>query len=201
MKYLALGDSYTIGEAVEQSGSFPYQLASQIQAKTGNVFTEIKTIAKTGWTTDELQEAILQQSPASDYDLVTLLIGVNNQYRSYSMFQYSKELDALLRQAISFAKGKASHVLLIGIPDYGCTPFGAGQAQHIDAELKRYNFMCKETADRYSVTFVPIFEISKLASSQPALIASDQLHPSAMMYELWVNEIIPHAMRMVNEPY
>lgn len=197
MKYLALGDSYTIGEAVPQSGSFPYQLAKGLEEKNIGNFSEVRVIAKTGWTTDELKAAIEAARPASDYDLVTLLIGVNNQYRGYPLAQFEKDFGDLLKSAISFAKGKPNHVLVVAIPDYGCTPFGAEKATQIERQLLDYNRVCSQIALYREVEFVDIFDVSKKAKSQPELVAEDQLHPSQKMYSLWVEEILPKAEKIV----
>ena len=200
MKYLALGDSYTIGESVPTNGSFPFQLAKALEKNKLTAFGEVKVIAKTGWTTDELKEAISNAKLTSDYDLVSLLIGVNNQYRGYSLAQFEKEFEELLRLAIGFAKGKNSHVVVVAIPDYGCTPFGAEKATQIDAELKQYNRICAQTAKQYGVEFVDTYKTSKRAKLESELLANDQLHPSQKMYTLWVDEILPIAEKIIQLP-
>ena len=200
MKYLALGDSYTIGETVPKNGSFPFQLAKALEKNALTAFDEVKVIAKTGWTTDELKEAISTANPNSDYDLVSLLIGVNNQYRGYPINQFDKEFEELLKLAIGFAKGKNSNVVVVAIPDYGCTPFGAEKANQIDVELKQYNQICAQKAKKYGVAFVNTYKTSKRAKSESELIADDQLHPSQKMYTLWVNEILPIAEKIIQLP-
>lgn len=191
LRYLALGDSYTIGEAVEQPGTFPFQLANRIEKATPIHFSEIKVVAKTGWTTNELQEGIKRAKPKGPYDLVTLLIGVNNQYRGYELGQYQKEFAELLHQAIGFAGNRADRVIVVAIPDYGCTPFGAEMAEKIDRELKVYNDIAQEISQKAGVAFVDIFPISKKAAHDASLIAEDKLHPSASMYTLWTEAIFP----------
>ena len=189
MKYLALGDSYTIGESVNQTETFPYQLVTKLSSDSDLTFEAPKMIAKTGWTTGELLKGIKQARPKSDFDLVTLLIGVNNQYRAYSIEEYKTELQTLINQTIQFANGNASHVILVSIPDYGVTPFGKEMAQKIDLELRAFNQVGKELAMKNHLHWVDIFQISKAAEQKPDLLASDNLHPSEKMYQLWVEEI------------
>ena len=197
--YLALGDSYTIGEAVAADQSFPAQLASKLEAGINRSCKKLKIIAKTGWTTDELQKGIQRAKPGSGYDLVTLLIGVNNQYRSYGQDQYKKEFTELLNQAISFASGNQSKVIVVTIPDYGCTPFGAEMAEKIYSDLIWYNETATDIAGSSGVEVVDIFAISRRAKSEPELIASDKLHPSAEMYTIWAEAILPLATRILSE--
>lgn len=197
IRYLALGDSYTIGESVEQAGTFPYQLVERLTKELHLSFSEIKVVAKTGWTTAELQEGIKRAKPKGHYQLVTLLIGVNNQYRGYPIETYKKEFSELLNQAIGFAGGEKSRVIVVTIPDYGCTPFGAEMAVKIDKELREYNQAAKEICDKNGVKWTDIFEISKRAKKQSELIATDNLHPSAAMYSLWANEIFPLAQSIL----
>lgn len=199
IRYLALGDSYTIGESVEQSGTFPFQLATDLEKVSDLRFGEIKVIAKTGWTTAELKEGIKRAKPKGTFQLVTLLIGVNNQYRGYDLAIYKREFEELLNQAVDFAGGKKSHVIVVSIPDYGCTPFGAEMAEKIDKELKVYNETARLIAAKNSVAWVNIFPASKLALTDPSLIAADNLHPSAAMYSLWVKEILPVATHILTK--
>ena len=123
ISYLALGDSYTIGESVPEDERWPVILSNEL-SESGIEVNDPLIIAKTGWTTDELQNAIKEQNPANDYDLVSLLIGVNNQYRGYPIDQYKKEFKQLLLQAVSFANGDTTRVFVVSIPNYGVTPFG-----------------------------------------------------------------------------
>lgn len=191
--YLALGDSYTIGECVSQEFSFPAQLVGALE-KQGYQMDAPKIIATTGWTTDELMAGIEAEKPGSDYDLVSLLIGVNNQYRGYPQEQYLKEFRQLLEKAIGFAGGKSSHVFVVAIPDYGCTPFGKEKADQIFEELCWYNETGRSIAAHYGIAFCDIFPVSRLAAKRPELTASDDLHPSAAMYSRWVEIILPHAI-------
>lgn len=197
LRYLALGDSYTIGESVEQSGTFPFQLASDLETVSGLRFGEIKVVAKTGWTTAELKEGIKRAKPKGTFQLVTLLIGVNNQYRGYDQALYKREFEELVHLAVDFAGGNKSQVLVVSIPDYGCTPFGADLAEKIDKELKEYNEIARMIATKNAVAWVDIFPTSKLALKDPLLIASDNLHPSSSMYSLWVKEILPVASQIL----
>lgn len=199
-RYLALGDSYTIGESVEQSGTFPFQLARKLEGRTGIHFSEIKVVAKTGWTTNELQDGIKRAKPKGPFDLVTLLIGVNNQYRGYDLTQYQNEFSELLQQAISFANQDPKKVIVVSIPDYGCTPFGGEMAEKIDRDLQVYNEIAFQISQKSGVAFVDIFPISKQAKVDSGLIAEDNLHPSAAMYQLWVEAILPVASSMMPKP-
>ena len=191
--YLALGDSYTIGESVDQQDRWPVQLVDSLQ-KRGFQISEPEIIAVTGWTTDELLNGIADASVNRKYDLVSLLIGVNNQYRGYEISQFRKEFRTLLEKAIGFAGGEASNVFVVSIPDYGATPFGQKKnPEKIATELARYNRISRQICQDYDVSFVNITPISKQAKRDSALVAEDNLHPSAKMYEAWINEIVPVA--------
>ena len=195
-RYLALGDSYTIGEAVEPVLSFPYQLAERLKPRVSVTPT---VIAKTGWTTDELIGAIAERKLEGPFDLVTLLIGVNNQYREYPLDVYRKEFSGLLQQAISFA-GDKHRVIVVSIPDWGVTPFAAGDkrsASEIAAQIDCFNAVNQEEAEKAGVVYVSITEGSRKAATDPELTAADGLHPSAKMYRTWVDAIFPHAEKLV----
>jgi lysophospholipase L1-like esterase len=193
-RYLALGDSYTIGEAVTASENFPAQLVQAISHADRWKNPEFRIIATTGWTTDELLNAIEKENPDNGFQLVSLLIGVNNQYRGYPRDQYSREFRQLLEKAIHFAGGNAGRVFVVSIPDYGCTPFGADKADEIYADLIWYNGEAQKIASEYSVRFCDAFDISRRAASEPALTAPDQLHPSGEMYRRWVERMLPVAL-------
>ena len=194
ISYLALGDSYTIGESVAIAERYPVQIQTSINATdTFDIYLKNpKIIATTGWTTNELKEGIDKANIENQkYDFVSLLIGVNNQYRGYPIDQYIKEFEELLKQAITFASDRSDHVVVISIPDYGVTPFGKrGDPDKIARELDEYNRIAKEIANRHQVDFLNITEISREASDYPNLIAQDQLHPSGLMYKRWVDELI-----------
>jgi lysophospholipase L1-like esterase len=192
MKYLALGDSYTIGEAVHQTESFPFQLVNQLNQHFS--INQPKVIAKTGWTTDELITAISQENLTETYDFVTLLIGVNNQYRGYPINQYELEFKQLLDLAIGFAGGKKESVFVVSIPDWGVTPFGLASGrdqQQISKELDQYNHIAQKICIENKVDYTDITQKSKLAASNNELSANDGLHPSPIMYADWVNSLYP----------
>jgi len=187
--YLALGDSYTIGESVELTSSFPYQLKS-FMADKGYGLTTPKIIAVTGWTTGDLKNAITQANLTQKYDVVTLLIGVNNQYRGYSQTDYRTEFVQLLNTAIGFASGNKLRVFVLSIPDYSVTPFAAtSNKTKIATEIDQFNAINKEESLKAGVNYLDITGISRQAAFDPALIAFDGLHPSAKMYGLWVGQL------------
>ncbi len=191
MSYLALGDSYTIGESVEESLRWPVQLSRGL-SKEGIEIEDPRIIATTGWTTDELKAAIEEAKITEEYDLVSLLIGVNNQYRSYPFDQYEKEFEELLQMALNFAGNKTNRVFVVSIPDYGVTPFGQKKDPlKIAAELDQYNAKAKELSENKGIVFINITDISKKALNDSSLVASDQLHPSGKMYTQWVERISP----------
>lgn len=196
-KYLALGDSYTIGESVEVSDRFPIQLTNQLKSRRFDI-EDPQIIAKTGWTTDELMQAIEQQAPSNDFDLVTLLMGVNNQYRGRDIDNYRKEFRVLLHKAVEFAKGDKERVIVLSIPDYGVTPFGQKKGQQrIAKEIDQYNAINKEISEQAGVNYINITEISREALTQRNLIAQDDLHPSGEMYGLWVDEMMPTVLEIL----
>lgn len=191
MRYLALGDSYTIGESVPPDQRWPNQLARALRAKRIDV-GDPQIIARTGWTTDELSTAIDQTAPHGPFNLVTLLIGVNNQYRGRSADQYRQQFTALLRRAIDFAGGNPRQVIVVSIPDWGVTPFAAGRDRaRIAAEIDQFNAINRQEAERAGVGWVDVTTISR---QNPALVASDGLHPSAAMYTEWVKAILVAAV-------
>ena len=194
MRYLALGDSYTIGEAVPEAERFPVQLVQRLgEAGHADAPTPL-IIATTGWTTDELSAGIDAASPAGPFDLVTLLIGVNNQYRGWPLEAYRREFAGLLRKAIGFAGGEPGRVIVVSIPDWGVTPFAAGRDRRaIAADIDAFNAVNAEEARRQGARRVDITPISRLALDQPELTASDGLHHSGEMYRLWVERIFPEA--------
>jgi lysophospholipase L1-like esterase len=187
--YLALGDSYTIGESVNLYESFPYQLV-QLLRRSGITIAAPEVIAKTGWTTDELQAAMQSYRFLNKYDLVTLLIGVNNQYRGRDAVQYKMELEDLLIRAIELANDKPSHVIVVSIPDYGATPFAAQMDRDkISSEIDIFNNINKALSIQYKTHYADITPGSKKAISEPGLVASDQLHPSEKEYGIWAEKI------------
>jgi len=192
-RYLALGDSYTIGESVTESESWPMQLADSLRAR-GYPFTNPGIIAKTGWTTDELSVGIEEVNPAGPYDLVSLLIGVNNQYRGRDLDEYRIQFKALLNKAIQFAKDDATKVFVLSIPDWGVTPFAKGRDQKkIVSEIDAYNQVNLEETKLMGAYYIDITGISREAKIDSTLIAKDGLHPSGKMYAKWVQLVLPKA--------
>lgn len=189
--YLALGDSYTIGESVKSSSSFPIQLEKSLENDHAiKIKTEI--LAKTGWRTDNLLNAIKTTSLSPTYDFVTLLIGVNNQYQGASFTKYKEEFPALLAQAISLAGNNPDRVLVVSIPDWGYTPFGQNRdRQKISTEIERYNTFAETSAEDSDVQFINITDITREGLERPELVANDGLHPSGEAYALFVNRITP----------
>jgi len=203
LSYLALGDSYTIGEAVSQRESFPFQLVSQLKNTGLDFSASPKVIAKTGWTTSELQAAIKADDTANiTYNLVTLLIGVNNQYRGNAIDTYRKEFKELLQTAINFAGGNKKHVFVVSIPDWGVTPFAKQSGRDpkvIAQEIDAFNTVNKEETQAMGITYTDITPASRNANIDPALIANDGLHPSEKMYADWTNALTPKISSAFNE--
>ena len=204
MKFLALGDSYTIGESVPPEERWPVQLATLLR-ENGFPIEDPEIIAKTGWTTDELVEGIIRATPHPPYALVSLLIGVNNQYRGWSQDTYREEFAELLEQAIDFAGGDPNRVIVLSIPDWGVTPFGA-QDPHgrppaqISAEIAAFNTINRAETASLEAHYVDITPISQKAAQDLSLLASDQLHPSGKMYALWAEEVFPVGLECLCAP-
>ena len=199
LKYLALGDSYTIGESVCETCRFPEQLKNALKNDLSSKI-ELKIIARTGWTTTRLIEAIETENPNADFDLVTLLIGVNNQYQGKPFETYRQEFTQLLNKAIGFAKGNKNRVIVVSIPDYAYTPFGQGRsdATKISEEIDLYNTFAMQTAEAQGISFINITDITRLGLEQPVLVASDGLHPSELAYFKFVERILPQALAKLN---
>jgi lysophospholipase L1-like esterase len=189
LKFLALGDSYTIGESVAEKDRWPVQLAAQLRAK-GITISDPKIIATTGWRTDDLKNAILKDNPPKDYDYVSLLIGVNNQYQGKSASAYAPEFEELLKMAIEFAGGDKSKVFVVSIPDYGFTPFGKEKKESITKAIDEFNAVNKSITEKYKIKYFDITPISRKGFEDPELVAGDGLHPSGKMYGEWVKVII-----------
>ncbi|MBN8575598.1 MAG: SGNH/GDSL hydrolase family protein [Cytophagales bacterium] len=184
VRYLALGDSYTIGESVTEAERWPNQLAAKLKIGKPEI------IATTGWRTDQLQAAIADAKLKPDYDLVSLLIGVNNQYQGKPVAVYEKQFEELVQTAIQLAKGKHQHVVVVSIPDYGYTPFGKEKQEKISKELDVYNEIGKRIALRYGARWFDITPVSRNGLTDSSLVASDGLHPSGKMYAQWVEIIL-----------
>ena len=183
--YLALGDSYTIGESVPVYENFPYQAVQMLRQK-GKAFHAPEIVARTGWTTDELSAGIDKTSFLPSYDIVSLLIGVNNQYRGRSADEYAVQFEALLKRAIAFAGGKVAHVFVISIPDWGATPFAAERDRaKIAEEINAFNDINQKISFKYKVHYLDITPGSREALADPSLVAKDKLHPSGSEYARW----------------
>lgn len=190
--YLALGDSYTIGESVPLSENFPNQTARMM--KTDTTELQVRIIAKTGWTTDELEAGIVTANTASSllgtYDFVSLLIGVNNQYRGRSVASYKSEFEQLLIKAIQFAGNRPERVVVLSIPDWGVTPFATGRDRaQIAAEIDAYNAANKQISLQYAVHYIDITPWTREAANDPTLLAADGLHPSGKEYTRWAERV------------
>lgn len=195
IRYLALGDSYTIGEGVDTSGRWPVQLAEKIR-QAGVGIKEVRIVARTGWTTDELMAGMDQADLQGPYDLVTLLVGVNNQYRGHDIDEFRIQLTSLLERARELAGGRAERVTVVSIPDWGVTPFARTRnPDRISREIDAFNVV-KRTETRLAGShFVDITPLSRKAANDSALLASDGLHPSAEMYTLWTERISPVVLK------
>ena len=197
MRFLALGDSYTIGESVAEAERWPVQLVTRLQQQ-GIPMTTPEIVAKTGWTTDELAAGIQAAKPQKPYDLVSLLIGVNNQYRGRGQEEYRQQLFNLLQQAIVFAGADPTRVIVLSIPDWGVTPFAAGQDRAaIATEIDTFNAINRAEAEKARVWYVDVTAVSRQASADPTLIAPDGLHPSGKMYAAWVELALPVVLEKV----
>ena len=192
LTYLALGDSYTIGESIPPEQSFPYQLASSLTADSVHVGTPT-IIATTGWTTDDLLAAITGSNIHSKtYDLVTVLIGVNDQYEGLTQSNYRLEFKRLLDTAINFAKGDKTRVFVLSIPDWGVTPYANGQSKkNVSPQIDQFNAINKDESEKAGTHYLDITPLSRQIKTDTSLLAADQLHPSGKMYGLWVNKLAP----------
>jgi len=192
--YLALGDSYTIGELVPIFDSFPYQAVQLLRKKYNVEILAPEIVAKTGWTTDELLSAIDRTKLLPSYDFVTLLIGVNNQYRGRSVENYKIEFEQLLQKAIRFAKGKNKNVFVFSIPDWGATPFAEGkEIAQIATEIDAYNLACMQITLHHQCQYIEITRSQRADGMDTVFLASDLLHPSGKEYAKWA-ELFTHRL-------
>lgn len=204
MRYLALGDSYTIGESVAEGERFPMQLAAQLRAR-GCELDDVGIVARTGWTTDELERALdlYDQQRAAEasetFELVTLLIGVNDQYRGRDLEAYRSEFLKLLQRAIGYTGDCPAHVIVVSIPDWGVTPFGKNR-DDVAHEIDAFNAVNRAETLRLGAHHVDITPISREALHDSSLIAEDGLHPSAKMYARWVELLLPIAAEILLPP-
>ncbi len=195
INYLALGDSYTKGEAVCDNCKFPSQLKDSLKNYTAeNELVNLKVIAQTGWTTTNLKTAINNENLSNEYDLVTLLIGVNNQYQNKPFSLYEQEFTELLNTSIQLAKGNLNRVIVVSIPDYAYTLFGqSGDEDFISNQIDQYNLFAKNHSESRGVTFVNITDITRQGLVNPDLVAYDNLHPSELAYTKFIERILPIA--------
>jgi lysophospholipase L1-like esterase len=187
-RFLALGDSYTIGESVAEDQRWPIQLVRMLE-KTGKEYARPQIIATTGWRTDDLKNAIKAAELSKDFDMVSLLIGVNNQYQGKSAESYAPEFEALLNIAIGLAGSDKSKVFVVSIPDYGYTPFGREKQEAISKAIDEFNAVNRAITEKYGVKYFYITDISRKGFTDPELVATDGLHPSGKMYGEWVKVI------------
>ena len=199
LRYLALGDSYTIGEGVAEAEGWPMQLARALRIG-GLAMSDPRIIARTGWSTDELDAAIDAAQPLADYDLVSLLVGVNNQYRGRGVDDYRGQFAGLLERALGFARWRPDRVLVLSIPDWGVTPFARDQqrdAGRIAAEIDAFNDAAREACARRTVAFIDITPASRAHGAEAAMLVDDGLHPSAAMYAQWTRLALPRVRAML----
>jgi len=195
---LFLGDSYTIGTGVAFSENWPTQILDILNSN-GTSVEEYRIIAQNGWTTADLADAVERAELENSYDLVTMLIGVNNQFRGYSFDKYQLEFRELLEQAVAFAEGDPTKVIVISIPDWGATPFAAGRdREEISSQIDAFNAINQSEADAAGVHYVDVTAISRQAADDPMLLAPDELHPSPKMYAQWVDIIMPVAIQVLS---
>ena len=200
IKYLALGDSYTIGTSVCATCNYPTQLQEKLSAEQ-NSNVNLDIIAQSGWNTTALIEAINNQDLSNDFDLVTLLIGVNNQFQQRPFDVYKVEFSILLNRAIQLTNGNLNRVVVISIPDYAFTPFGQdlNDSQLVSNEIDLYNDFAKETSESKNVKFLNITDITRQGLSDPTLVASDGLHPSENAYAEFVERLLPICLKIIND--
>ncbi len=203
LRYLALGDSYTVGERVAESERWGVQLAAMLRQAGINVAAP-RIIARTGWTTAELMQAIESEEKSGEikesYDMVSLLIGVNNQYRGQSLDLYRTEFGTLLQLSIRFAKDDPGKVLVLSIPDWGVTPFAQNcDRAQIAREIDQFNAVAQEEAQKAGVPYVDITPVSRTAAKDQSLIAADKLHFSGSMYREWAELALPIAQSILQE--
>lgn len=193
MRFLALGDSYTIGEAVSEPERWPLQLAERLQ-RDGLEIDSTEIIATTGWTTDELRDGIAAAAPGGPYDLVSLLIGVNDQYRGHPIEEYRERFRELLGTATVLAGGRPGHVLVLSIPDWGVTQFAEGRDRtRVGREIDAFNAVNRDETAMAGARYVDVTAVSRRAATEPRMLADDGLHPSGVMYGAWTELALPVA--------
>lgn len=200
INYLALGDSYTIGTGlVDENDKYPQQLMDRLNSDPRINGNEPRVIARNGWTTGNLLFATDTATFDTTYSLVSLLIGVNNQFQNRTIEEYTEEFETLLNRAITYAGNDTSRVFVLSIPDYGVTPFGASNAEEIAEEIDLFNHINRSISTIYGVTYFDITPISRTAENMPNLIAPDNLHPSGEMYSLWIDLIEKDVRNLIDD--
>ena len=200
VRYLALGDSYTIGEGVAEAERWPAQLVARLR-EGGRAAGDPLIVARTGWTTDELMAEIDGAAPEGRFDLVSLLIGVNDQYRGRDVEEFRAGFRALLRRAIGFAGGEAGRVIVLSIPDWGVTPFAGGRDRAAIAQaIDRFNAAGRDETRRAGARYVDVTAVSREAAGDATLLAADGLHPSGAMYAAWASLALPAARDAIGRP-
>ncbi len=203
LRYLALGDSYTIGERVPEKERWPNQMVALIESSpqfTRSEDIDVTIIARTGWTVNELWQGIQTDPPQGTYDLVTLLIGVNDQYRGYPLDGYREDFHFMLGKAIEYAGGNPQHVIVLSIPDWGFTPFAISQdTEPISLQIDKFNTVNLEETKSAGAHYVDVTTISRMGLDDFDLIAPDRLHPSGKMYALWAEKTLPVALEIFTE--
>ena len=196
MSYLALGDSYTIGESVEEAFRWPLQLRDSLK-KEGFYLDEPRIIARTGWRTDEMLDAATDQVSNDTFDIVSLLIGVNNEYQGRSPESFVSEFESCLIFAIDHSKRGKDGVFVLSIPDYGFTPFGQKNQVRITERLNKYNEICRSISEKHGVLFINITDISREVPENKELVAKDDLHPSGLQYAKWVERSLESVVELL----
>lgn len=199
--YLALGDSYTIGESVPLQKSFPYQVV-QLLRKEGYDFAAPEIIAKTGWTTDDLEQAIKENRFLPKYDIITLLIGVNNQYRGRDAVEYKEKYEELLKKALELVNNKKERLLILSIPDYSVTPFARNlNVEKIEKEIEVFNTINKALSIQYKIQYIDVAAGFKEAQGNPSLVAEDGLHPSDLEYTKWAQLVATAVLSLIGKQH
>jgi len=198
IRYLALGDSYTIGEKVSPKDRWSIQLANLLESE--GIKSDVTIIARTGWTVDELWQGIQANPPEGTYDMVSLLIGVNDQYRGYPVDGYREDFRFMLAKAIEYAGGDPKRVVVLSIPDWGFTPFAAARdTEPISQQIDEFNAVNLEETKSVGAYYVDVTIISRMAMDDFELIAADQLHPSGKMYAMWAEKALPTALDILKD--
>lgn len=197
IRFLALGDSYTIGESVPEPDRWPNQLAELLEEN--GLQAEVTIIARTGWTVKELWEGIQANPPEGTYEMVSLLIGVNDQYRGYPSDGYREDFRFMLGRAVEYAGGDPKRVVVLSIPDWGFTPFAADRdAEPISQQIDEFNAVNLEETESAGAYYVDVTVISRMAMDDFEMIAADRLHPSGKMYAMWAEKTLPVALKILS---